>query len=72
MLIFFQQNSLIHPDGKSTFWDNKKGVQVPTHLIRDSLFVNCETVINKKVLKSNFFIIHIAGEYLGRSEWQCG
>ncbi|XP_068815828.1 vascular endothelial growth factor receptor 3 isoform X4 [Struthio camelus] len=58
------QNSLIHPDGKSTFWDNKKGVQVPTHLIRDSLFVQCETVIDKKVFKSNFFIIHIAGSEL--------
>ncbi|XP_068018519.1 vascular endothelial growth factor receptor 3 isoform X2 [Melanerpes formicivorus] len=58
------QNSLIHPDGKSTFWDNKKGMQVPTHLIRDSLFVQCETVIDKKVFKSNFFIIHIAGSEL--------
>ncbi|XP_010212853.1 PREDICTED: vascular endothelial growth factor receptor 3 isoform X3 [Tinamus guttatus] len=58
------QNSLIYPDGKSTFWDNKKGVQVPTHLIRDSLFVQCETVIDKKVFKSNFFIIHIAGSEL--------
>lgn len=63
---FFQQNSLIHPDRKSVFWDNKKGVQVPTHLIRDSLFVQCETVIDKKVFKSNFFIIHIAGEGLGK------
>ncbi|PKU36101.1 vascular endothelial growth factor receptor hypothetical protein [Limosa lapponica baueri] len=58
------QNSLIHPDGKSTFWDNKKGVQVPTRLIRDSLFVLCETVIDKKVFKSSFFIIHIAGNEL--------
>uniref|UniRef100_A0A8C3C633 Vascular endothelial growth factor receptor 3 n=1 Tax=Cairina moschata TaxID=8855 RepID=A0A8C3C633_CAIMO len=58
------QNSLIHPDRKSVFWDNKKGVQVPTHLIRDSLFVQCETVIDKKVFKSNFFIIHIAGSEL--------
>ncbi|KAK2540761.1 Flt4 [Columba livia] len=58
------QNSLIYPDGKNTFWDNKKGVQVPTHLIRDSLFVQCETVIDKKVFKSNFFIIHIAGSEL--------
>uniref|UniRef100_A0A8C0ENJ7 Vascular endothelial growth factor receptor 3 n=1 Tax=Bubo bubo TaxID=30461 RepID=A0A8C0ENJ7_BUBBB len=58
------QNSLIHPDGKSTFWDNKKGVQVPTHLIRDSLFVQCEAVIDKKIFKSNFFIIHIAGSEL--------
>lgn len=43
-------------------------MQVPTHLIRDSLFVQCETVIDKKVFKSNFFIIHIAGEYLGGCE----
>lgn len=40
-------------------------MQVPTDLIRDLLYVYCETVINKKVFKSNFFIIHIAGEYLG-------
>lgn len=63
---FFQQNSLIHPDRKAIFWDNKKGMQVPTQLIRDSLFVQCETVIDKKVFKSNFFIIHIAGESLGK------
>uniref|UniRef100_A0A8C3KK75 Vascular endothelial growth factor receptor 3 n=1 Tax=Calidris pygmaea TaxID=425635 RepID=A0A8C3KK75_9CHAR len=44
------QNALIHPDGKSTFWDNKKGVQVPTRLIRDSLFVLCETLIDQKCL----------------------
>lgn len=41
-------------------------MQVPTHLIKDLLYVHCETVIDKKVFKSNFFIIHIAGEYLGR------
>jgi len=65
-VVFFQQNSLIHPDRKAIFWDNKKGMQVPTQLIRDSLFVQCETVIDKKVFKSNFFIIHIAGESLGK------
>ncbi|XP_048176003.1 vascular endothelial growth factor receptor 3 isoform X5 [Corvus hawaiiensis] len=58
------QNFFIHPDGKSTFWDNKKGMQVPTHLIKDLLYVHCETVIDKKVFKSNFFIIHIAGSEL--------
>ncbi|RMB96724.1 hypothetical protein DUI87_26789 [Hirundo rustica rustica] len=58
------QNFFIHPDGKSTFWDNKKGMQVPTDLIRDLLYVHCETVIDKKVFKSNFFIIHIAGSKL--------
>lgn len=35
-------------------------------MIRDLLYVHCETVIDKKVFKSNFFIIHIAGEYLER------
>ncbi|KAF4790846.1 hypothetical protein TURU_137391 [Turdus rufiventris] len=58
------QNFVVHPDGKSTFWDNKKGMQVPTDLIRDLLYVYCETVIDKKVFKSNFFIIHIAGSEL--------
>ncbi|XP_044310047.1 vascular endothelial growth factor receptor 3 isoform X1 [Varanus komodoensis] len=56
--------SAIYPDGKSIFWDNKRGMLVPTLLIKDSLFVQCETVIDKKPFKSSFFLVHIAGNEL--------
>ncbi|XP_014436650.2 vascular endothelial growth factor receptor 3 isoform X2 [Pelodiscus sinensis] len=55
---------VIYPDGRTVLWDNKKGMLVPTHLIRDSLLVQCETVIDKKPFKSNFFIVHITGNEL--------
>ncbi|KAG8128544.1 hypothetical protein E2320_015374, partial [Naja naja] len=56
--------SVIYPDGKNILWDNKKGMLVPTLLIKDSWFVRCETLIDKKPFKSNFFIVHIAGNEL--------
>ncbi|XP_053232936.1 vascular endothelial growth factor receptor 3 isoform X2 [Podarcis raffonei] len=56
--------SPIYPDGKNILWDNKKGMLVPTHLIKDSLFVECETFIDMKPRKSSFFLVHIAGNEL--------
>ncbi|XP_053574623.1 vascular endothelial growth factor receptor 3 [Bombina bombina] len=55
------QNSVIIPDGKSVTWDNKKGMLVPSEKIRDSLFLNCKTVIDKKVFESSFFMVHFTG-----------
>uniref|UniRef100_A0A8C8VQA5 Vascular endothelial growth factor receptor 3 n=1 Tax=Pelusios castaneus TaxID=367368 RepID=A0A8C8VQA5_9SAUR len=59
-----QPSSVIYPDGRRVLWDNKKGMLVPTHLIRDSLFIQCETIIDKKPFKSNFFIVHVTGNEL--------
>uniref|UniRef100_A0A8C0H3G0 Vascular endothelial growth factor receptor 3 n=1 Tax=Chelonoidis abingdonii TaxID=106734 RepID=A0A8C0H3G0_CHEAB len=57
-------SSVIYPDGRRILWDNKKGMLVPTHLIRDSLFVQCETIIDKKLFRSNYFIVHVTGNEL--------
>ncbi|XP_034258509.1 vascular endothelial growth factor receptor 3 isoform X1 [Pantherophis guttatus] len=56
--------TVIYPDGKNILWDNKRGMLVPTLLIKDSWFVQCETLIDKKPFKSSFFIVHIAGNEL--------
>uniref|UniRef100_A0A674KA15 Vascular endothelial growth factor receptor 3 n=1 Tax=Terrapene triunguis TaxID=2587831 RepID=A0A674KA15_9SAUR len=56
--------SVIYPDGRRILWDNKKGMLVPTHLIKDSLFVQCETIIDKKLFRSNYFIVHVTGNEL--------
>ncbi|XP_069055619.1 vascular endothelial growth factor receptor 3 isoform X1 [Pleurodeles waltl] len=53
--------SVIPPDGKTVTWDNKKGMLVPTELIQNYLFIDCQTTINKKVFQSNIFIIHVTG-----------
>nr|XP_056707634.1 vascular endothelial growth factor receptor 3 isoform X4 [Euleptes europaea] len=56
--------SVIYPDGKSIIWDNKRGILVPTLLIKDSLYVQCETFIDGRSFKSSFFLVHIAGNEL--------
>ncbi|XP_048347048.1 vascular endothelial growth factor receptor 3 isoform X1 [Sphaerodactylus townsendi] len=56
--------SIIYPDGKSIIWDNKRGILVPTLLIKDSLYVQCETFIERRSFKSSFFLVHIAGNEL--------
>ncbi|KAJ7316407.1 hypothetical protein JRQ81_002569, partial [Phrynocephalus forsythii] len=62
--LFLATSVIIYPDGKSILWDNKRGMLVPTVLIKDSLFVQCETLIDKKHFKSSFFLVHIAGNEL--------
>uniref|UniRef100_G1K3G8 Vascular endothelial growth factor receptor 3 n=1 Tax=Xenopus tropicalis TaxID=8364 RepID=G1K3G8_XENTR len=47
--------------GKSVTWDNKEGILVPTDWIRDTLFLHCETVVEGKVFKSNYFLVHLTG-----------
>ncbi|KAM9129699.1 vascular endothelial growth factor receptor 3 isoform 1-T1 [Pangshura tecta] len=63
-ITLFLPSSVIYPDGRRILWDNKKGMLVPTHLIRDSLFVQCETIIDKKLFRSNYFIVHVTGNEL--------
>uniref|UniRef100_A0A8C3SC50 Vascular endothelial growth factor receptor 3 n=1 Tax=Chelydra serpentina TaxID=8475 RepID=A0A8C3SC50_CHESE len=63
-ITLFLPSSVIYPDGRRVLWDNKKGMLVPTHLIRDSLFVQCETTIDKKLFRSNYFIVHVTGNEL--------
>ncbi|XP_038596508.1 vascular endothelial growth factor receptor 3 [Tachyglossus aculeatus] len=58
------QSSDIYPDGRSILWDNKKGMLVPTALIRDALFVQCQTFLQGSVFKSNFFLVHVTGNEL--------
>ncbi|XP_069510189.1 vascular endothelial growth factor receptor 3 isoform X4 [Ambystoma mexicanum] len=53
--------SVIAPDGKDVTWNNKKGMLVPTDMIRDYLYIECQATINKKVFKSNPYLIHITG-----------
>ncbi|XP_063784597.1 vascular endothelial growth factor receptor 3 isoform X2 [Pseudophryne corroboree] len=53
--------SVIAPDGKSVSWDNKEGMLVPADWIRDTLLVQCMTVINGKEFLSNYFVVHFTG-----------
>ncbi|XP_044137054.1 vascular endothelial growth factor receptor 3 isoform X1 [Bufo gargarizans] len=55
------QSSVIIPDGKNVRWDNKDGMIVPADQIRDSLLVQCMTIIDGKKFMSNYFLIHFTG-----------
>ncbi|XP_028907296.1 vascular endothelial growth factor receptor 3 isoform X2 [Ornithorhynchus anatinus] len=58
------QSSDIYPDGRTILWDNKKGMLVPTALIRDALFIQCQTFLQGSIFKSNFFLVHVTGNEL--------
>uniref|UniRef100_A0A5F8GP28 Vascular endothelial growth factor receptor 3 n=1 Tax=Monodelphis domestica TaxID=13616 RepID=A0A5F8GP28_MONDO len=58
------QIRVIRPDGQEIVWDDRKGMLVPTSLLGDTLFLQCETIIRGRTFRSNFFIIHITGNEL--------
>lgn len=59
--VSLQQSSVLHPDGQRVLWDDRRGMQVPTLLLRDALYLQCETTWGDQDFFSNPFIVHITG-----------
>lgn len=59
--VSLQQSSVLHPDGQKVLWDDRRGMQVPTLLLRDALYLQCETTWGDRDFLSNPFIVHITG-----------
>ncbi|KAK5614178.1 hypothetical protein CRENBAI_007836 [Crenichthys baileyi] len=51
----------IHPDGKDSVWDPKKGFILPTHLISYAGVVSCQTRIKNETFKSPLYIVAVVG-----------
>lgn len=60
-----QQSSVLHPDGQEVLWDDRRGMRVPTLLLRDALYLQCETTWGDQDFLSNPFLVHITG----RGRW---
>lgn len=55
-------NKELHPDGKETQWDARKGFIVPSHLISFAGVVSCQTRIGDETFKSPLYIVAVVGE----------
>lgn len=55
-------NKELHPDGKETLWDARKGFTVPSHLISYAGVVFCQTRIGNETFKSPLYIIAVVGK----------
>ncbi|XP_043985023.1 vascular endothelial growth factor receptor 2 isoform X2 [Gambusia affinis] len=51
----------IHPDGKESVWDPKRGFILPTHLISYAGVVSCQTRIGNEIFKSPLYIVAVVG-----------
>ncbi|EGW02874.1 Vascular endothelial growth factor receptor 3, partial [Cricetulus griseus] len=58
------QSSVLHPDGQEVLWDERRGMRVPTTLLRDALYLQCETTWGDQDFLSNPFLVHITGNEL--------
>lgn len=56
-----QQSSVLHPDGQEVVWDDRRGMRVPTPLLRDALYLQCETTWGGQTFLSDPFLVHITG-----------
>ncbi|XP_045441719.1 vascular endothelial growth factor receptor 3 isoform X2 [Pipistrellus kuhlii] len=57
-------SSVLRPDGQDVVWDDRRGMRVPTPLLRDTLYLQCETARGGQAFLSNPFIVHITGNEL--------
>lgn len=55
-------NKELHPDGKETLWDARKGFTVPSHLISYAGVVFCQTCIGNETYKTPPYIIAVVGK----------
>nr|XP_008540749.1 PREDICTED: vascular endothelial growth factor receptor 3 [Equus przewalskii] len=58
------QSSALRPDGQDVVWDDRRGMRVPTPLLRDALYLQCETTWGGQAFLSNPFLVHITGNEL--------
>uniref|UniRef100_A0A3Q4AUQ2 receptor protein-tyrosine kinase n=1 Tax=Mola mola TaxID=94237 RepID=A0A3Q4AUQ2_MOLML len=54
-------NKELHPDGKESLWDAKRGFTVPSHLISYAGVVSCQTRIGNETFKSPLYIVAVVG-----------
>lgn len=52
---------MLHPDGQDVVWDDRRGMRVPTALLRDALYLQCETTWGNQDFLSNPFLVHMTG-----------
>lgn len=55
-------NKELHPDGKETLWDARKGFTLPSHLISYAGVVFCQTQIGNETFKSPLYIVAVVGK----------
>nr|XP_036857962.1 vascular endothelial growth factor receptor 3 isoform X3 [Manis javanica] len=58
------QSSVLQPDGQEVVWDDRRGMRVPTPLLRDALYLQCETTWGGQAFLSSPFLVHITGNEL--------
>nr|XP_010330147.1 vascular endothelial growth factor receptor 3 isoform X2 [Saimiri boliviensis boliviensis] len=58
------QSSVLWPDGQEVVWDDRRGMRVPTPLLRDALYLQCQTTWGDQDFLSNPFLVHITGNEL--------
>lgn len=52
---------MLQPDGQEVVWDDRRGMLVPTPLLRDALYLQCEASWGGQTFLSNPFVVHITG-----------
>uniref|UniRef100_A0A2K6MKX7 Fms related receptor tyrosine kinase 4 n=1 Tax=Rhinopithecus bieti TaxID=61621 RepID=A0A2K6MKX7_RHIBE len=58
------QSSVLWPDGQEVVWDDRRGMRVSTPLLREALYLQCETTWGDQDFLSNPFLVHITGNEL--------
>ncbi|KFO33406.1 Vascular endothelial growth factor receptor 3, partial [Fukomys damarensis] len=58
------QSSVLRPDGREVVWDDRRGMQVPTALLRDALYLQCQASWGGQDFYSSPFLVHITGNEL--------
>ncbi|CAO2642776.1 Vascular endothelial growth factor receptor 3 [Lemmus lemmus] len=58
------QSSVLHPDGQKVLWDDRRGMRVPILLLREAVYLQCETTWGDQDFFSNPFVVHITGNEL--------
>lgn len=58
-----QQSSVLWPDGQEVVWDDRRGMRVSTPLLREALYLQCETTWGDQDFLSNPFLVHITGSW---------
>ncbi|XP_037673612.1 vascular endothelial growth factor receptor 3 isoform X2 [Choloepus didactylus] len=58
------QSTTLQPDGDEVVWDDQQGMRVPVPLLREALYLQCETSVGGQTFLSNPFLVHITGNEL--------
>lgn len=64
-------NKELHPDGKESLWDARRGFTVPSHLISYAGVVSCQTRIGNETFKSPLYIVAVVGKKSNKLQVTC-